>query len=185
MEIEKAKNIANLSFLEHLNLFEKIGQQAKDVPEASETLLPDFYALLEKKAITGDILLTAIGTFAAIVKNISKTKLVEAINDVYTLNKSVIEKGAMLFCMQDPTCSTILFNKFLQEFSQTQFSDDTYDNLVSMSNNILVAMLYMSDDELLNAFEIIHFCCIVNIRKQISLSIPFASERTCLRPLRK
>lgn len=33
-------------------------------------------------------------------------------------------------------------------------------------------------------FDFSAFCCIVNARKQISLSIPFASERTCLRPLR-
>ena len=155
-EIEQIENISELNFIEYQTLFEKIGQQAKDVPEASETLLPKFCALLERKVMPADILLTATGTFAAIIKNISKTKLAEAINDVYTLNKSVIEKGSMLFCMQDSTCSTILFNKFLQEFSQIQFSDDTYDVLVSMANNILVTMLYMPDDELLKAFEIIN-----------------------------
>ena len=159
-KVLETEDVSALNFSQHADLLKALQKQALESTNTDDSLLPNFYHLLEGKGTSSDMLPLAAKTFGSISKHLLQAQIADALQTIHNSGKDVfIECGAMNICMQNPVCAKPIFNFIADQVEKTPYSDDKKNFFIPAVRNMTSALLYAADEELpamlkkINSFE--------------------------------
>lgn len=148
--LEVIKDIAALNFGQHVEMLQSLQKQAEAYPKKAGSLLPEFYHLLEGRGVSSDMLPVAATTFAFISKGLSQSKIAEVLNTLHENGKDIlIERGANIFCSQNPMCAEPVFDYIFTQVQKTPYNDDKKNFFMPAVRNLTIALLSATDEKIL------------------------------------